>query len=474
MKMTSRHAELLRAAVPPVVILILVLGALWFVNSRLSDCQAFECIIPAQRAEPEFELYATHSVFKGPDTDEYQVSGTFLHASSRALPAGEEFMVVLLVYDRSGAMLHIDHRTLGDGVFTFTFRLRSGVSPEVINLSVRRRKCPPADSEGQQNESEQKTEKKKTEKKKTEKKKTEVTAPRAAPAPIGDSQQSQQKCEVQAHYLASATIELPADTSKKPTSRLSLEKDGNTLRLLFAIFAAGLMSIGIVRLLDSRWRWQKTVLTMVIFGRITLACFAATMAVVILRGYHTLTSGDLKSELVSIGLGYVQKGRFSALASDDWLFMFDIPAPAKDGTIAALGAPVWVIMFATLGAGIMVTRFLLDEIPEAKIDNETNRLRDHFLAVAFAPLGAIFVYQVASKLDLANRELIASSALASGLAMGHVLDRSIAFITEHFPATPAASPPSAPASVRPADGSQANAGEASPQQNGHSHTIPGV
>ncbi|PCC69415.1 hypothetical protein SAMN02745121_08130 [Nannocystis exedens] len=89
----------------------------------------------------------------------------------------------------------------------------------------------------------------------------------------------------------------------------------------------------------------------------------------------------------------------------------------------------------------MVTRFLLDEIPEAKIDNEINHLRDHFLAVAFAPLGAIFVYQVASKLDIANRELIASSALASGLAMGHVLDRSIAFITEHFPAAPPGSPP---------------------------------
>ncbi|MFY0539177.1 hypothetical protein [Nannocystis pusilla] len=432
--MNPRHVELLRAAVPPVVILVLALGTLWFVNSRLSECRAFECIIPAQRAASEVELYATHSVFKRRDTDEYQVSGTFLHESSRALPVGEEFMVVLLVYDRSGAMLHIDHQSLATGLFTFHFRLRNTVAPEVINVSVRRRRiCPPA-----------------------------------------AGAEAATKCEEKAHYLASATIELPADTSKKPTSRLSLEKDGNTLRLLFAIFAAGLMSIGIVRLLDSRWRWQKTVLTMVIFGRITLACFAATMAVVILRGYHTLTSGDLKSELVSIGLGYIQKGRFNALTNDDWLFMFDIPAPAKDGSIAALGAPVWVIMFATLGAGIMVTRFLLDEIPEAKIDNETNRLRDHFLAVAFAPLGAIFVYQVASKLDLANRELIASSALASGLAMGHVLDRSIAFITEHFPATPPPPPSSAPAPMKPADGSQANAGEASPQQNGHSHTIPGV
>ncbi|MDC0721297.1 hypothetical protein [Nannocystis bainbridge] len=417
MKIPPRVIELLRAGTPPVFILVLVLGALWFVNSRFSDCQAFECIIPVQRAEPEVELYATHTVFDRHGIHEYQVSGTFLQASSQVLSGlEEEFVVVLLVYDRSGAMLHIDHETLVSGRFTFHFPLRTTVAPEVINVSVRRRTlCRPAPAT---HEVEGRAEKPTS----------------AAAVNDGPTRPPDEKCKEKSQHLASATIELPADTSKKPTSRLSLEKDGNSLRLLFAIFAAGLMSIGTVRLLDSRLPWQQTVLTMVIFGRITLACFAATMAVVILRGYHTLTSGDLKSELVSIGLGYIQKGRFSELASEDWLFMFDIPAPAKDGTIAALGAPVWVIMFATLGAGIMVTRFLLDEITEAKIDNETNRLRDHFLAVAFAPLGAIFVYQVASKLDIANRELIASSALASGLAMGHILDRSITFVTEHFPA----------------------------------------
>lgn len=387
---SDSHRLTLTDWAPPVVIFAVVVAALFVVNRHYSECEGLECILPGPRSEPEAELYAAHRVKTVGKLSTHVVSGAVLYHLRPAKPGADDgqFSALLLVHERSGAVFDVQHTDLSDaGRFEFEFSLPKDRTDLVVNVSARR--VPPC------------------------------------PARVN--------CDAPRH-LASATLEIG---KKSSLSRLSLEKDGNTLRMLFGIFTAGLLSIVLVRLWDGHGSTLRgRLVATMIFARLMLGCFAATMALVMIRGYHILTSGDLKSELISIGLGYIHKGRFAGLASDDWLYMLDNPLPGE-GVLEAVGAPVWVIVLSTFGAGIMVTEFLLKDVPDLKstdekVDLETNGLARQFLAVAFAPLGAIFVYQFAVKLGIANREFIAVAALASGLAMTRVVELAVDAVRRLF------------------------------------------
>jgi hypothetical protein len=132
---------------------------------------------------------------------------------------------------------------------------------------------------------------------------------------------------------------------------------------------------------------------------------------------------------------------------------------AVSATEQGFGAPLWVVLLAVVGSGVLTVSLVTREIrepPEDKAEKIREKIYNavqHQLYVLFSPISAIFVYQTLVMTHTAGQPLVVALAtLGAGAALNVLLKRAVDSATALFStATP---PPPNDAAAAAAAGSK--------------------
>jgi hypothetical protein len=199
--------------------------------------------------------------------------------------------------------------------------------------------------------------------------------------------------------------------------------------LLFAILGEG-----------RRWQYVLSITFAFLLTAGVLMAISAGLS-------YVHTSGD-KNEILSLGFASLFRGRYVKDVEPEWLFSLTAPRepsrgpgvglPALEGEPASalvhgFGAPLWVLLLAVVGAGLMTVSILVNEITHrpsfhepAAIRRQIELIVRHQLLILFAPLGAIVVYQILVIASLATQPVaVAIISLGAGLTLTALLDKAV-------------------------------------------------
>jgi hypothetical protein len=160
-------------------------------------------------------------------------------------------------------------------------------------------------------------------------------------------------------------------------------------------------------------------------------------------GLSQVHSQGQEREVMSLGYGFLFQGTYVAEATSAWIFSFTSPAApdpeASDTKVATgFGAPLWVILLSVIGSAIATVSLLvvgtkepLDYSAETgdaldKFRERIEQIVEHQFFILFAPLGAVFVYQMLVAAEAANKPItVAIAALGSGPVLNYLLAQAI-------------------------------------------------
>lgn len=109
-----------------------------------------------------------------------------------------------------------------------------------------------------------------------------------------------------------------------------------------------------------------------------------------------------------------------------------VSSPSKARVETGFGAPLWVLLVAVIGSALFTISIVLMGIKEAPLQLSPGEIRMriqsvvlHQFYIIFAPLGAIFVYQLLVIAGAASQAFsVAIVALAAGIALNMMLERA--------------------------------------------------
>jgi hypothetical protein len=160
---------------------------------------------------------------------------------------------------------------------------------------------------------------------------------------------------------------------------------------------------------------------------------------------HTTSN---KNEILSLGFASLFRGRYVKDVESEWLLSLTAPRelprgpegsqPATDaesllGLVHGFGAPLWVLLLAVVGSGLMTVSIIVNEITHRPNFSEPMAIRQemelivrHQLLTLFAPLGAIVVYQFLVMANSATQPVaVAIVSLGAGLTLTTLLDKAV-------------------------------------------------
>ncbi len=163
--------------------------------------------------------------------------------------------------------------------------------------------------------------------------------------------------------------------------------------------------------------------------------FTLTMLAYIALGLFYVHTTSSPSEVVSLGFSNFYYGSYVKDVPPEWLMSFTSPTPgqlagASEGALAqGFGAPLWVVFLSVLGAGVFTIALLVTGIDNAitysdmpKVRARLRELVEYQFFTLFAPLGAIFIYQLMVAAGAASQQIsVALAALAAGAALNKIL-----------------------------------------------------
>lgn len=186
-------------------------------------------------------------------------------------------------------------------------------------------------------------------------------------------------------------------------------------------------------------------------------CLATVIAVFVMLGLVVAGYVDVlwnhqgNHVLVQSSIGYLMHGTFHEKIPPDLLFSLSLPRSAgSPSVVEGFGAPLWAIVVGMIGASVGALQFLVRTSFHVKstVAGESERsLRgkaDQLLAIVFAPLGSIYVYQSLIDLGATHFVGIASGMLASGLVLNrlmHSVSAWVALVSKQTSPPPPPSPP---------------------------------
>lgn len=111
------------------------------------------------------------------------------------------------------------------------------------------------------------------------------------------------------------------------------------------------------------------------------------------------------------------------------------PAGGTADVVRGFGAPLWVVLMSVLGAGLLTVGLIVKEIKErpapndeAKIQERLQTMVQHQFFILFAPLGAVFVYQILVVGEAASQPLtVALASLGAGASMNVLLSKAVSY-----------------------------------------------
>jgi len=194
----------------------------------------------------------------------------------------------------------------------------------------------------------------------------------------------------------------------------------------------------------------------------------------IVYAQYSLFSGPSKEdEVLNMGVAYVFRGTYVKEVAPELLISLTAPPAVKPPTTAApltftpekpakgegakdmptaksddketkakvaetsavevvrgLGAPLWVVLIGVLGAALFTIGLIIREIKAAPDDNTLPKrvpaIIEHQFFLLFAPLGAIFLFQLLVQAGSASQHVtVAIAALASGLLVNWLLKTAL-------------------------------------------------
>jgi hypothetical protein len=211
--------------------------------------------------------------------------------------------------------------------------------------------------------------------------------------------------------------------------------------------------------------------------------------------YVNLTASNIDNETMSLGMANIFRGRYVENASMEWLISLTSPsfaeqrsdgvtnstpaasqqaAGAPDGAVGSagqttdddqpnladapmsrttvggpmpiekgFGAPLWVLLVAVLGAALFTISIILVGIGEAPLQLQPHEIREriktvvlHQFYMLFAPIGAIFVYQLLVIAGAASQPAaVAIAVLAAGVSLNLLLEKARQTIVNLFSGT---------------------------------------
>lgn len=188
-------------------------------------------------------------------------------------------------------------------------------------------------------------------------------------------------------------------------------------------------------------RWRHLTLTSLAF----LLTFL--MITYVAAGIRFVSVTSSPGELLSLGFANIYHGTYVAGVPPEWVLSLTAPPITSDGVpdgdehlITGFGAPLWVILLSVIGSALFTIALLVKQIgepPEASGAEEgLTRIAEivqHQFYVLFAPIGAVFVYQLLLMGGAANKApTTALTVLGAGISLNFVLSRVVRLITGLF------------------------------------------
>lgn len=186
------------------------------------------------------------------------------------------------------------------------------------------------------------------------------------------------------------------------------------------------------------------------------------------------TASNIENEILSLGVASIYKGRYVDDVPDEWLISLTSPTFARpfdaDSSDTAVktggrargstdpsaagadsdskahsndetnqsekslergfGVPLWVLLVSVIGSALFTISIILVGIKEAPLQLAPQKIREriqvvvlHQFYILFAPIGAIFVYQLLVMAGAASQTVsVAIIALAAGVALNYLLE----------------------------------------------------
>ena len=178
--------------------------------------------------------------------------------------------------------------------------------------------------------------------------------------------------------------------------------------------------------------------------------FTFTMIIYILIGLYQINLVGSPGEILTLGFLHFNYGTYVKDVNPEWLVSLTSEATnlQANGGIPSVvprgfGAPLWVLLMSVIGAASFTIVIIVRQIgepvefnpgsnvpadvkePRAKVRERVEQMVVHQVYILIAPLGAIIVYQTLVLAEAASQHItVATLALASGLAVNVVLDKS--------------------------------------------------
>jgi hypothetical protein len=205
--------------------------------------------------------------------------------------------------------------------------------------------------------------------------------------------------------------------------------------------------------------------------------FTVGMVASISMGLQKVNSTGTRGDVLSMGFASMFRGSYVDGVQEEWLFSFTEPnerfvltapreaAPTvltldttsaagaveerkqqdepasgeKAALIQGFGAPLWVLLLAVYGAGLLTVAMIVSEIQNKPTAADPQKLPDeyrkrmgkvvrHQFYILFAPIGAVFVYQLLVMSDAAAKPVtVALAALGAGASMNLLLEQAVKY-----------------------------------------------
>ena len=259
-------------------------------------------------------------------------------------------------------------------------------------------------------------------------------------APVRDRLSSDSARGAASEVLVMARGRSPHDTVTvrgEETLRLSNQSRTRWVRLPPSILGT-VVAIFIVSVIVGIWQAHTDIGKKVqYYGTIALA-FLLTVALIVfismgLRGVN-LTGGE--GDVIALGFANIYKGTYVKDIPPEWLFSLTAPWQAVPGPTQlarGFGAPLWALLLAVVGSGLYTIRLIVQQVHSPVDINDLTKFRarlqevvQHQFYIFFAPVGAVFVYQLLVISGAASVETtVAIAMLAAGAVLNALLDRAL-------------------------------------------------
>lgn len=259
-----------------------------------------------------------------------------------------------------------------------------------------------------------------------------------------------------------------SDEAREGRERLRIDQTTGAVRRtvqlkvhrLLVIVPVGIFLFSVLNAFVIVRRWVRFGYLLALGSSVALT---VTMITVIAVGLYQVSASEESEDVVSLGFASILRGTYVKDGTPQTLFTLTTPrkvdqAAAADEPEKGFGAPLWVMLLSVAGAGLltmalvvreagdlppreMLARYVNEEqveeylaargatVQPGALTGVSDRIKvmlEHQFYMMFAPLGAVFVYQLLVLAEAAGSPVtVAIAAMGSGASLNKLLQVAV-------------------------------------------------